>query len=98
TLSRWLSISAVTVMLAVVPAALPAQTIRSTLTGTVTDPNNAVVPKVTVTATNVATNIVTTTRTNDEGQYTFTALAPGEYVIEVAQSGLKRAQSTGVTQ
>jgi Carboxypeptidase regulatory-like domain/TonB dependent receptor-like, beta-barrel len=76
------------------PAA--SQTIRSTLTGTVTDPNGAVIAKVTVTATNLATNIATTTRTNDEGLYTFTALAPGEYAISVEQTGFKRFVQTGV--
>ena len=66
------------------------QTIRSTLTGVVTDPNGAVVTGVLVTATNVATNIASTTKTNSEGLYTFTALTPGEYAIAVEQKGFKR--------
>src|SRR5919108_752334 len=90
---RVLAIAGLSLALAV-PAA--SQTIRSTLTGTVTDPNGAVIAKVTVTATNLATNIATTTRTNDEGLYTFTALAPGEYAISVEQTGFKRFVQTGV--
>ena len=36
----------------------------------------AVVPGAVVNATNIATNISTTTKTNQEGTYTFTALPP----------------------
>src|SRR5919198_5250295 len=75
---------------------LDAQTIRATLTGTVTDPAGAAVPGVAVTATNTATNITSTARTNDAGVYTFTALAPGEYVVAVEQSGFKRFAQNGV--
>jgi hypothetical protein len=50
---------------------------------------------VTVTATNSATNITSSARTNDAGQYTFTALAPGVYV-GVEQSGFKRFEQSGV--
>ena len=59
------------------PAA--AQTIRATLTGTVIDPNGGVVQGAAVTATNIATNISSVAKTNQDGIYTFTALAPGEY-------------------
>ena len=71
TLSRWISSSAVAlvVTLVAIPPPSLAQTIRSTLTGTVTDPNHAVVANATVTATHVATNVESTTRTNDEGLY-----------------------------
>jgi hypothetical protein len=89
---------AVAIFVTALPSALGAQTIRSTVTGTVTDPNHAVVANATVTATHVATNIESTTKTNDEGLYTFTALAPGEYLISIAQTGFKRAQRTVVLQ
>ena len=65
---------AIFVFLCVVPEVL-SQTTRATLIGTVTDPNGAIVPGATVTATNIATNITSTTKTNQEGTYTFTALA-----------------------
>jgi hypothetical protein len=73
-----------------------AQTIRSTLTGTVTDPGGGVVPGVAVTATNTATNISSTAHTNEAGLYTFTALAPGEYVVTVELSGFKRSVRSGI--
>jgi Carboxypeptidase regulatory-like domain len=75
---------------------LHAQTIRATLIGTVTDPAGAVLAGVTVTATNTATNITSSAGTNDAGQYTFTALAPGVYVVSVEHSGFKRFAQSGV--
>src|SRR5918992_3899174 len=77
-------------------SAVSAQTIRSTLTGTVTDPNGAVVPAAAVTATNVATGVSTATKSNQEGLYTFTALQPGEYVLEVEVPGFKRFVQGGI--
>ena len=73
-----------------------AQTIRATLTGTVIDPNGGVVQGAAVTATNIATNISSVAKTNQEGNYTFTALAPGEYLVEVGVTGFKRAVQSGV--
>ena len=73
-----------------------AQTIRATLTGTVIDPNGGVVQGAAVTATNIATNISTVAKTNQEGIYTFTALTPGEYIVEVGVTGFKRAVQSGV--
>jgi hypothetical protein len=85
-----------TLALAVIGTLVSAQTIRSTLTGAVTDPNGAVVTGVLVTATNVATNIATTTKTNNDGLYAFTALTPGEYVLAVEQKGFKRFVQSGI--
>jgi hypothetical protein len=73
-----------------------AQTIRSTLTGTVTDPNGAVVQGAVLTATNTATGVTTNTKSNPDGLYTFTALQPGEYVLEVAVPGFKRFVQGGI--
>jgi hypothetical protein len=75
---------------------VPGQTTRARLTGTVTDPNGAVVPGAVVDATNIATNIGSSTKTNDDGTYTFTALAPGEYTVAVEVPGFKRNVLTGV--
>src|SRR5262245_33110681 len=79
-----------------VSAPTSAQTIRATLTGTVIDANGGVVQGAAVTATNIATNISTATKTNQDGSYTFTALTPGEYVVEVGLSGFKRNVQSGV--
>jgi hypothetical protein len=72
------------------------QTTRATLTGTVTDPNGAVVPGAVVNATNIATNISSSTKTNQAGTYTFTALPPGEYTVAVELTGFKRSLQTGI--
>ena len=90
-----LVIAAMTLAL-VVGTHASAQTIRATLTGAVTDPNGAVVTGVLVTATNVATNISATTKTNNDGLYTFTALTPGEYVVGVEHKGFKRFVQSGI--
>jgi outer membrane receptor protein involved in Fe transport len=74
-----------------------AQTTRATLTGTVTDPAGALVEGAEVTATNVATNVAASTRTNDSGLYVFTALPPGEYILEVERQGFKRHVQGGLT-
>jgi hypothetical protein len=72
------------------------QTIRSTLTGTVTDPNGAVIQGAVVTATSVATGVSTIAKTNQVGSYTFTALQPGDYVLEVEVTGFKRFVQGGI--
>lgn len=73
-----------------------AQTIRSTLTGSVVDRDGGIVQGAAVTATNVATGISTAAKTNEVGIYTFTALQPGEYVVEIQQPGFKRFVQAGV--
>jgi len=77
-------------------AVASAQTIRSTLSGAVTDPNGAIIQGAAVTARNVGTDISTATKTNQDGIYTFPALQPGEYVVEVEVSGFKRSVQSGV--
>ena len=67
------------IVIALSATSMTAQTIRATLTGTVIDPNGGVVQGAAVTATNIATNISSVAKTNQDGVYTFTALAPGEY-------------------
>jgi hypothetical protein len=75
---------------------LRGQTTRATLTGTVTDPAGAVVEGARVTATNAATNVAASTKTTDAGLYVFTALQPGEYVLEVQRDGFKRHVQSGL--
>jgi carboxypeptidase family protein len=95
--ARHLALTAIAVGLALaVSAPTSAQTIRATLTGSVIDANGGVVQGAAVTATNIATNISTATKTNQEGIYTFTALPPGEYVVEVGVPGFKRNVQSGV--
>jgi TonB family protein len=56
------------------------------ITGTVSDPTGAVVPRATVAAINQA-GIKETTVSNAVGAYSFSAMAPGSYTIEVQAPG-----------
>jgi hypothetical protein len=66
-----------------------AQSTTADITGTVTDVSGASLPHATVTLTNVDTKEVRTAQTTDAGDYTFTQLRPGNYSIQVSQSGFK---------
>jgi hypothetical protein len=66
-----------------------AQSDSARLTGTITDSQGAVVPGATITLTNIGTGKVLTLGSGSEGQYTFNALAPGRYKVEVKSSGFK---------
>ncbi len=91
---------AVAVLLSVLSgrfANLAAQTTNATLSGTVTDPSGKVVPGVTITALDTDTGISTTSRTNNEGIYTISALEYGRYRVVVAQGGFKQIELTDLT-
>jgi len=63
------------------------------IVGTVTDSTGAVVPNATVTLTNTATNVSQTAQTAGDGNYLFTLLQVGSYVIKVQASGFKTASA-----
>ena len=63
-----------------------AQTHRGSVRGTVSDPNGAVVPGIRITLTDIATGAVRTTDSDDDGNYAFVAVAPGQYRL-VANDG-----------
>jgi hypothetical protein len=73
-----------------------AQSPTTTLIGTVTDKNGGVVSKAQVTATNIDTNLARTVPTNDEGEYRFEFLPLGNYKVEIAATGFKKAVQTGI--
>jgi Carboxypeptidase regulatory-like domain len=68
----------------------------STVRGTVTDPQGNVVAGATVTLTNTGKNTTRTTTTTDVGAYSFEFVPPGDYRVEVAATGFKKAVVTGV--
>src|SRR5882724_12747836 len=73
-----------------------AQSATTTLLGSVTDKNGGVISKAQVTATNVDTNLARTVPTNEEGEYRIEFLPLGNYKVEVAATGFKKAIQTGV--
>jgi hypothetical protein len=73
---------------------LNAQVLYGSVTGTVTDQSAAGVPKAHVTATNRATGVTRETDADDNGHYTITDLAPGDYDLKVTASGFKPLTQT----
>lgn len=61
--------------------------ITGSLTGTVQDPSAAVIPGAEITATNNATGVVNTLRSNQAGDFNFSALPVGTYTVIISSSG-----------
>jgi len=57
--------------------------------GVVTDSTGAVVPGATVTLKSIESGETRTATTNDQGQYRFSLLKPGDYIISASAKGLK---------
>lgn len=66
------------------------------LYGRIADPQDAAIPGASVTLLHLATNQGRTVLTNDEGQYLFSLLQPGEYRLAVEKPGFKRFQQSGL--
>jgi outer membrane receptor protein involved in Fe transport len=64
--------------------------------GTVTDPQDAVLPGVTVQLTQTATNVSKSTQTGAAGSYFVDFLQPGTYVVTVSLQGFKTAEVQNV--
>jgi hypothetical protein len=73
-----------------------AQTGTSTVRGTVSDVQGQVVNGATVTIKNDAKNFSRVATTEGNGAYTFTAIPPGVYVLEVEAQGFKKSVSNDV--
>jgi hypothetical protein len=81
-------------LLAAAPAA--AQIGTATVRGTVTDQQGQAVAGATVTLRNAAKNFARTQTTSGEGSYTFTAVPPDTYTVEVEQAGFKKVTVSDV--
>jgi hypothetical protein len=68
-----------------------AQEASAGITGKITDPSGAAIAGATVTAKDVERSTVWTTKTNDEGVYTFARLAIGRYDLKVEANGFQAA-------
>ncbi len=69
----------------------------ASLTGIVTDPSGALVANAGITITNKATGLVFRTRTNEQGIYSASSLAPAVYLVEAQAAGFKRKQVNDLT-
>lgn len=71
-----------------------AQTGTSTIRGTITDSQGQVISGATVTIKNEARSFTRSTTTESNGSYTFTAVPPNVYSIEVEAQGFKKTVAT----
>jgi hypothetical protein len=78
----------------VVPSA--AQTTLGTIRGTVYDPQQSVVPGVTIVMTDEATSVARETQSDAQGSFEVANLRPGTYSLAATLSGFKKVQRTGV--
>ena len=81
------------VLLMVCTSAL-AQTSTGRVVGTVQDQAGAIVAGAAITATNEETGVTYTTASTDSGKYTFEALPPGFYTIQVEAANFKKFSSS----
>ncbi|HYE13105.1 MAG TPA: carboxypeptidase-like regulatory domain-containing protein, partial [Pyrinomonadaceae bacterium] len=96
-LRRGAALAACALLLALcAPSGASAQTGRSTVRGTVRDPQGNVVAGATVTLSDAERNVSRTQTTNEEGSYTFPAVPPGTYRVEVEAAGFKKAAVSDV--
>ncbi len=77
--------------------ALKAQVLYGSVTGTVTDQSGAGVPKAHAVVTNRATGVAREADADDNGHYTITDVAPGEYDLKVTATGFKPLTQTSLT-
>lgn len=73
-----------------------AQVTTATLYGIVQDPGDAVVPGAKVTLTHQGTSAVRETSTGDTGEFVFTALPVGVYMLKIEKPGFKSYVNTGI--
>lgn len=73
-----------------------AQSTTGSVYGAVTDPTGASIPAATVTVKDVHTGVTQSTTTNGSGEYTFTTVNPGDYVVTTAANGFRAQTQTGI--
>ena len=86
-----------TLMLLLAASSASAQIDTGSIVGTVTDNTGGVLPGITVTATQEDTAVALTAVTNSVGQYTFSNLKVGRYVVSAELQGFKRAVKRDIT-
>jgi Carboxypeptidase regulatory-like domain/TonB dependent receptor-like, beta-barrel len=82
-------------LLTIVPMRLHAQ-VTGSVSGYVKDQTGAAVPGAKVTATLVSQSVSTSTTSNAEGFYQFTAVQPGLYTVTVEMTGFQKLTHTNV--
>jgi hypothetical protein len=94
--SRFVFALGALLVLVVFSSAAYSQQGTSTVRGVVTDQQGNVVAGATVTLVKSSTNTSRSATTNDAGAYSFDAVTPGDYRVEVEGKGFKKAVVTSV--
>ena len=82
---------------ALCPSSLQAQQTLGGITGEVTDASAGVIPNVTVSLTHEETSVTRTTKTNDQGEYTFVNLPIGTYTLTYTADGYQAQKTPHIT-
>src|SRR5215510_607746 len=82
-------VSALFLCLLLFTTATAQQSDNGSLAGTVTDQNKLAVPNATITVTNLGTGRTRAVTTNEEGRWTVTVLALGEYEVKAEAANFK---------
>ena len=77
-------------------SSLTAQTISSSIVGSVVDPTNLPIAGVTLQLRQVSTGATRELTTDTQGNFVFSNLSPGEYVLTAEASGFKRIERAGL--
>ena len=92
----WLSVIALLVLMGWTSGPARGQAVNATLLGTVADSSGAAVASAKVTITEMKTGVSRTTTTNEDGNYQFPDLPPGQYEVSVEKEGFKRAVRSSI--
>ncbi|MGH9734650.1 MAG: carboxypeptidase regulatory-like domain-containing protein, partial [Candidatus Acidiferrales bacterium] len=91
--STWTAVSILAVLL-FIPAAWGQAT--TSLRGTISDPSGAAVPNATIQLINADTNLQRATTSDAQGNYIFSAVLPGNYVLDVKATGFATYHQAGI--
>lgn len=84
------------ILVSVFAAGALAQSGSSNINGSVVDGQGNAVPGATVTLTNPSQNTSRTATTDSQGAYSFSAVLPGIYTVEVSAAGFKKSSTKNV--
>lgn len=90
-------LSALCMVILLLPSLLLGQSTSAAITGQVTDPAKAVIPQAKITAINNNTNVRYEGVTNNVGTFLIASLPPGEYRVQVEKVGFKSIVKPDVT-
>lgn len=86
-----------TLLVLLVPPALMGQAVTATVVGTINDAAGRAIPNVLLTLTNQETNTITSGKTNGSGNFEFTLVQPGTYMLTAISDGFKKQEQRDIT-